>query len=254
MSNDDSVTIPWVVKEWTGPTRGPVNLLDLNGSAWLRLWTVEGYLPAMLGWCRSCRNGIWKGSSCNWCGGEVLPINEAFWKQVERKITNAIRADPSLLPEVKHQWRKLYGEQRTPPLLEVLPRLQWVWEHAGNPPHHPFDHKLRYQIAQAVQLLCRYGLSLEEIVDVMDEHEFPDGPFKRGKKTYGNLPGQELRRLKEEVRQAIGFIPAAMRDPVKLKRTWAWVTRQREVPMARLRGEVIRPREAKQEDQKESDG
>jgi hypothetical protein len=153
-----------------------------------------------------------------------------------------MQKDKSLLSRVKSERESLYGTKHK---LQFPSPLEWLhnsWAQAPRPPHHAFDPRIPYLVANWIDSLSRLGLSQAEIVDVLSTAELPDGLVKRRGKDYANLPGEDLRKLGEEFRQELGRVPSSAQDPSEMWRTIKWVDRQRAVPMARLQGERLRKR------------
>ena len=111
-----------------------------------------------------------------------------------------------------------------------------------SPPHHPFAPGVHYQVANWAESLQRMGLSKKVIVEVFRTDDFPNGQVRRNGKDYAEIPGEDLRRLGEEFRRAVGFVPGSATDLSEMWRTTRWVARQRTVPMARLKGARVRKR------------
>jgi hypothetical protein len=219
-----------------------IDLRPLSGEEWLRLLFGETNMAALVGWCENCRVGECSQQTCQRCGAALLKFDEQFWSQIGRKIRRAMRKDRALLPRVKSERESLYGMKRKqtfPPPLDWLNRL---WEQASQPPRQSFDPQIHYQVANWVESLRRLGLSKEEIIDVLSTGDFQNGQVKREGKDYAKIPGEDLRKLGEDFRRAVGYVPGSALDLSEMWRTMTWVDRQRTVPMARLRGERVRKR------------
>jgi hypothetical protein len=224
-------------------SRGFADLLNLSGEEWLRLFASELNISAFSGWCNQCRGGQLSGVECLSCHIPVVKLNSEFWQKVGEKIRRALPKNKTLLRDVKATWETLYGERRQPQFPAELQWLAHAWTDAGNPPHHPFDPKLHYEVANWVRALQAGGLSQEEIIDVMDggfEDDQREGPIMNGKKDYANIPIQELRTLRHKFQDVMGCIPGSLLNRSEMYRTLEWVDRQRANPMARLRGERVR--------------
>ena len=220
-----------------------VNPLDLSGSGWLRLLASGLNLAAFVGWCPRCRAGELVGPRCRACAAELVRFDESFWIKVGKRIRRALTKDRALVRLAKAEWESLYGTQRKPSFPGQLKWLAKAWEDVQKPSHRPFSPKLHYQVANWVRSMQKLGLSKGEIVDIMAGEDFSDGPIKRGRKDYANIPGEELRKLREGFQQIAGKIPGNLLNLEEIWRTMKWVDRQRQDPMARLRGERVRKRE-----------
>jgi hypothetical protein len=219
-----------------------IDLRTLSGEEWLRLLTGDTTLAVCMGWCEICRAGECYREACQRCGSALLKFDEHFWSQIGRKIRRAMHKDRALLSRVKSERESLYGTQHKPTFPS---RLEWLfnsWEQAPRPPHQPFDPKVHYLVANRIASLRRLGLSKEEIIEVLSTADFPDGPVKRQGKDYAKIPGEDLRKLGEDFRRAVEYVPGSVLGLSEMWRTMTWVDRQRTVPMARLRGERVRRR------------
>ena len=219
-----------------------IDLRPLSGEEWLRLISAETHMAAFVGWCVSCRVGECHQQSCQRCGSALLKFDEQFWSQIGRKIRWAMRKDRALLSRVKSEREGLYGTKHKPILPTPLGWLLKLWEQTSPPPHQPFAPKVHYQVANWIEFLRRLGLSKEEIIEVLSKDDFPDGLIERQGKDYAKISGEDLRKLGEEFRQAVGSLPASAKSLSEMWRTIRWVARQRATPMARLRGERVRNR------------
>ena len=219
-----------------------IDIRRLSGEEWLRLLSGETNMAAFVGWCAQCRTGKCREKICHHCGAKLLLFDEEFWCQIGRKIQRALRRDSTLLSQVKCERESLYSTPNKPTFPSPLDWLSTAWEHTPRPPHHPFDPKVHYLVANWVESLRRAGLSKEEISEVLSTDDFPDGQFERKGKGYANIPGEELRKVGAEFRRAVGYIPGSVLDCSEMSRTIRWVNRQRTVPMARLKGERVRKR------------
>lgn len=223
------------------------NLLKLHGQEWLRLFASETDLTAFAGWCDRCREPQLSGEQCPWCHVPLVKLDSEFWQKVGQKIRLALVKNHTLLPEVKTAWTALYGVRHHPKFPAELEWLIRAWAGAGQPPHRPFDPKVHYAVANWVRSLQQLGLSHEEILDVMDgtfEDDGRDGPITLGKRDYSNMTVQDLRMLRHQFKEIIGYVPGSMLNREEMWRTLEWVDRQRANPMARLRGERVRNRSA----------
>jgi hypothetical protein len=236
------------LKKAVGKPTKPINIIALDGKQWLRLMT-EMNLASYATWCEGCRapyqirvEGEEILQNCPMCGGTLLPLGEGFWRKISEKVRMSVRKDRSLIPKVKAEWESLWqGIQNKPQQQPQFPAsLSWLndqWEKARRPVGGPsLNVQRRYGIANWYQDFKELGLTNGEIIDVMSGTDFPDGPFKIGKRDYANIPGQDLRKLGECFKQSLGTVS----DPVELYRIRRWVYRQRKKPMARLRGERVR--------------
>jgi hypothetical protein len=173
----------------------------------------------------------------------VIKLDSEFWQKVGEKIRRALPKNKTLLRDVKAAWKTLYGERRQPTFPAELQWLARAWTAAGNPPHHPFDPKVHYEVANWVRALQARGLSQEEIIDIMDgtfEGDKADGPTTRGKKDYAKIAVQDLRQFRHRFKEIMGYIPGSLLNREEMWRTLEWVDRQRTNPLARLRGERVR--------------
>ena len=225
-------------KKWSGG----IELRMLSGEEWLRLLTGETNMPAFTGWCASCRVGECYCDACQWCGAALLKFDEQFWSQIGRKIRWAMRKNRALLSRVKSERESLYGTKHKPNFPSPLVWLHTLWEQTSPPPHQPFAPQLHYQVANWIEFLRRLGLSKGEIIEVLSTADFPDGQVERQGKDYAKLLGEDLRKLGEDFRRAVGYVPGSVLDLSEMWRTMTWVDRQRTVPMARLKGERVRKR------------
>lgn len=219
-----------------------IDLRPLAGEEWLRLLSGGTNMAALVGWCVSCRVGECSQQTCQWCGAALVKFDDQFWSQIGRKIRRAMQKDRALLSRVKSERESLYGTKRKPTFLPPLDWLNTLWEQASQPPYRSFDPQIHYEVANWVESLRRLGLSKEEIIDVLSTGDFPNGQVKREGKDYAKIPGEDLRRLGEDFRRAVGYVPGSALDLSEMWRTMTWVDRQRTVPMARLKGERVRTR------------
>src|SRR5262249_29612817 len=154
----------------------------------------------------------------------------------------ALQKDRTLLARVKSERESLYRNRCQPMFPTSLEWLLEAWEQAPRLPHRSFDPHAHYLATNSIGSLRRLGLSKEESIDVLSTEDFPDGQFERQGKDYAKIPGENLRKLGEEFRRAIGPVPGSALDLGEMGRSMAWVARQRAVPMARLNGERVRKR------------
>ena len=227
-------------KKWSGG----IELRTLSGEEWLRLLTGETNMPAFTGWCACCRVGECHCDACQWCGAALLKFDEQFWSQIGRKIRWAMRKDRALLSRVKSERESLYGTKHKPNFPSPLVWLHTLWEQTSPPPHQPFAPQVHYQVANWIESLRRLGLSKEETMEVLSQDDFRVGQFERQGKDYANIPGEDLRKLGEAFRLTIGSLPGSVKNLSEMGRTLKWVSRQRTVPMARLKGERVRARKS----------
>jgi hypothetical protein len=221
-----------------------IDVVRLSGDEWLRLLTGETNITAFVGWCTNCRTGKCFEKTCLHCGAELLLFDDPFWCRAGHKIRLAIQKDRTLLDEVKSDRENLYGIKYVPTFPASLKWLLESWEQAPRPPHRSFDPKAHYLAANSIESLQRLGLSKEEIVDVLSNVDFPNGQVRWQGKDYAKIPGEDLRKLGEEFRRAMGEVPGSALDLSEMGRSMAWVNRQRTVPMARLEGERVRKKNA----------
>ena len=218
-----------------------IDIRQLSGEEWLRLVAGETTVTTFAGWCARCRTPEYSPRPCSHCGGELLLFDEQFWHQIGHKIKRTLQKDRSLLSRVKYERESLYDITPTFPA-----SLEWLlksWTQAPRPPHHPVNPRTHYLVANWVSSLRRLNLSHEEIIEVFIKDDFPDGRFERQGKDFAKIPGEDLRKLGEGFRQAVGGnIPSSARDLSEMWRTIHWVDRQRNTPMARLRGQRVRHR------------
>ena len=219
-----------------------IDLDTLSGEEWLRLLTGDTNMTAFVGWCENCRVGECYQETCQRCGKVLAIFNEEFWSQIGSKIRRALQKNRTLLSRIKSERESLYGAKHKPTFPPPLEWLLTLWDQAPAPPHQPFAPDVHYQVANWIESLRRLGLSKEEIIEVLSKDNFPDGQFERNGKDYAKIPGEELRKLGEEFRRAVGYVPGSARDLSEIWRTLKWVERQRTVPMARLKGERVRKR------------
>ena len=224
-------------KKWSGG----IDLPTLSGEEWLRL-VVETNMDVLAGWCPRCRAGECDREKCQRCGAALVKFDEPFWCQIGRKIRRAMHKDRALLSRVKSDRESLYGTQHKPTFPTQLKWLFNSWEQAPRPPHQSFNPKVHYLVANRIASLQKLGLSKEEIIEVLSTADFPDGPVERQGKNFAGISGEDLRKLGEDFRRAVGYVPGSVLDLSEMWRTMTWVNRQRTVPMARLRGERVRRR------------
>lgn len=224
------------------------DLLKLHGEEWLRLCASEMNMTTIAGWCEQCQQAQLSGEHCLWCQRSLVELDSEFWQKVGQKIRRALVKNHTLLSEVKTAWKRLYGDRHHPKFPAELEWLGRAWASAGQPPHRPFDPKVRYVVANWVRKLQQQKLSQEEIIDVM-EGTFDDddslGPITRGKRDYANIPVQDLHKLSQEFKKMYDYVPGSLVNREEMWRTLEWVDRQRANPMARLRGNPVRNRLAK---------
>jgi hypothetical protein len=224
-------------KQWSDG----IDVGQLSGAEWLRLLAGETTLAAFVGWCAICRTVNCRETTCRHCGAEkIVLFDEQFWHAVGRKIQRTLQKDRTLLSLVKSERESLYG--KTPVFPASLDWLLKLWMEAPRPPHQRFNPKIQYLVANWISSLQRVGLSNEEIIEVLNKDDFPDGPFERQGKDYAGIPGEELRKMGAAFRRAVKNVPSSARDLSEMWRTRQWVGRQRTAPMARLRGERVRIR------------
>lgn len=219
-----------------------IDVRRLSGEEWLRLLTGETNMAALVGWCARCRTGKCFETNCLHCGAALLLFDKPFWLQIGRKIRLALQQDSTLLSCVKNDRANLYGTKYQPKFPVSLEWLLNAWEQAPPPPHRAFAPKAHYLVANCTASLQSLGLSTEESIDVLTTVDFPNGQFTRQGKNYAKLPGEDLRTMGEGIRGVVGTLPDSALDVSEIKRSMAWVNRQRSVPMARLKGERVRKR------------
>jgi hypothetical protein len=223
------------------------DLLKLTGEEALRLLASGLNVTALAGWCEQCCAAELSDTHCSLCQRPLVKLDSAFWHKAREKIRRALANNRTLLPEVKAAWKNLYGDRHQPKFPAELEWLARAWTNAGNPPHRPFDPKPHYNVTNWVRRLQARGLSQEEIIDVMDgtfDEDTREGPITLGKKNYANIPVQELRTLRLQFKEMMGYVPGSLLNREEMWRTLEWVDRQRENPMARLTGERVRKRSA----------
>ena len=221
-----------------------IDIRRLSGEEWLRLLSGETNMAAFVGWCVQCRTGKCREKICHHCGAELLLFDEEFWRQIGREIQRVLRMNRTLLSQVKSERESLYGTKHTPTFPPPLAWLLTLWEQTLPPPHQPFAPKVHYQVANWIDSLRRLGLSKQEIIDVLGESDLPDGRSMGTRQDYAKLFHADLLTLREEFRRAVGSLPGSVNDLSEMGRTTQWVDRQRTVPMARLKGERVRKRNA----------
>ena len=227
-------------KKWSAG----IDLRTLSGEEWLRLLTGETNMVALVGWCGNCRVGECYRESCQRCGAALTLFNETFWSQIGRKIHRALQKNRTLLSRIKSDRENLYGTKHQPTFPAPLAWLHTLWEQTLPPPHQPFAPQVHYRVANWIESLRRLGLSKQEIIEVLGDKKLPDGAIKGERQDYAKLPHADLLVLGEEFRRAVGSPPGSVNDLSEMWRTIQWADRQRTVPMARLKGERVRKRNA----------
>ena len=221
-----------------------IDLRTLSGEEWLRLLIGETNMTAFVGWCASCRVGECYGETCQRCGAGLTLFDEPFWSQIGSKIRRTLQKTRTLLSRIKSDRENLYGTKYKPVFPHPLEWLHTLWEQTPPPPHQPFAPQVHYQVANWIGSLRRVGLSKDEIIEVLGDKKLPDDPIQGKRQDYAKLPHADLLALGEEFRRAVGSLPGSVKDLSEMWRTMKWVDRQRTVPMARLKGERVRKRNA----------
>jgi hypothetical protein len=218
---------------------GAVDVRTLSGSEWLRLLASETDMTKFTGWCPSCRSGFTRHEiTCGYCGHALLAIDDAFWNTVGGKIRQAIRHQKFLMNQTKAERENLYRIARQPQFPAQLGWLAGLWEQTRGVPHAPFDTRRHYSLANVLRDIRRLGVSREQLIEALkDEEPLSAGIPKNRKKKNGSLTEEFLRQVKDLFVGFFGYMGHCERE---WRRTMKWVDRQRDVPMARLRGE--RPR------------
>ena len=218
---------------------GAVDIRTLSGSEWLRLLVFEANMTAFTGWCPSCRGGATRQeTTCGYCGHALLILDDALWNTIGEKILRAIRQQRFLMNQIKAEWGNLYGTIRQPQFPAQLGWLSSLWERTGGVPHASFDVRRHYALANVLRDICSLGLSREKLREVLKDEELSNDRIAHNrKKTNGKFKLEFLRQMKELF---IGFFGYSGHCEREWRRTIKWVDRQRDVPLARLRGE--RPR------------
>jgi hypothetical protein len=225
---------------WKHPRsrKGAINLVRLKGHEWLRLLAGETILRAYTGWCPSC-GSLWaySGDRCGDCAAPILKFDSMFWNNVGKKILHALRKDRKLLGEVKADRENLYKSASAPSFPPELGWLTELWNRSACPAHRPFDPQHHYDLASALAETRDFGLSDDELLDLLSATEIPDGSFRLNEKPFGGLPGEALRQLRDRFLSQFG---ASGWSREEWWRSLRWAHRQQMTPMARLHGE--RPR------------
>jgi hypothetical protein len=218
---------------------GAVDVRTLSGGEWLRLLASETIMVTFTGWCPSCRSGATRHEiTCGYCGHALLAIDDAFWNTVGRKIRQAIRHQKFLMNQIKAERENLYWIARQPQFPAQLGWLASLWAQTRGVPHAPFDARRHYSLANVLRDIRGLGVSREQLIEALkDEEPSSAGIRKNRKKKNGSLTEEFLRQVKELFVGFFGYMGHCERE---WRRTMKWVDRQRDVPMARLRGE--RPR------------
>jgi hypothetical protein len=84
------------------------------------------------------------------------------------------------------------------------------------------------------------GLSQAEILEVLNESDFHNGPIKIPRRHYANLKPKDLKRLSEVFRSSVGSPPS----PVELWRITQWVQHRKASLLFRLSGQRIKDMKA----------
>lgn len=240
--------------------------LTLNGEQILNalLWTSIGLYVA---YCKQCEIGFDdERDLCFGCGGPSTPLDDAFWSKVSDKIGRAYKKERALISRCKAEYKSNFGPNSAikPGFISSLPRaLSWlkdVWERADRPEGRPTDIRKRYFITWWLKTLTNLGepipqkdgsvslkpMSFSEAVDLLNGF-YPEegmiGKTPRGRKrTYGNLPTKELRKLHgifvKQYQKMFNDPPHL--DEREVMRIYKWVNKQREDPTSRIRGEKLR--------------
>lgn len=218
---------------------GAVDIRTLSGSEWLRLIVLEVNMTSFTGWCSSCRDGaVRHETTCRNCGHSLLIFDDAFWNTSGEKIRRAIRQQRFLVNQIKAEWENRYGATRQPQFPAPLGWLASVWEHTGRAPHASFDVRRHYALANVLRDIRSLGLSKEILIVVLNDEELSKGQIpKQMKKKYRRFTIEFLCEMRDLFVSFFGYTGHCERD---WRRTIKWVDRQRDLPMARLRGE--RPR------------
>lgn len=227
-------------KKWSSG----IDIRMLSGEEWLRFLTGETNMAAFVGWCVSCRVGECYQDTCTRCGGALSIFDEPFWLMIGSKIRRTLQKHRSLLARIKSDRENLYGAKYKPVFPHSLEWLFTEWEQTMAPPHQPFAPHVHYQVANWIASLRRLGLSKLEIIEVLGDSDLPVGLNTGKRQDYANLPYADLLTLRKEFRRVFENLPGSVTDLSEMGRTLRWVGRQRTFPMARLRGERVRERNA----------
>jgi hypothetical protein len=215
--------------------KGTINLSSLKGNEWLRLLAGETILHAYTGWCPSCRS-LWPyaGDRCGDCKVPIVKFDSTFWESVGKKILQALRKDRKLLGEAKAERENLYKSRSAPAFPPELGWLTELWNRPAPPAHRPFDQRQHYDLASALAETKDFGLSDDELLDLLSVTEIPNGPFRLNGKPFGGLPGEILRQIRDRFLRRFGASGLVREE---WWRSVRWAHRQQMVPMARLHGE-----------------
>ena len=214
---------------------GAVDIRSLSGSEWLRLLVFEANMAGITGWCLSCRGGATRQeTTCGYCGNALLILDGALWSTIGEKIRRANHQQKFLMNQIKAEWENLYGTIRQPQFPAQLGWLASLWEQTGGVPHASFDVRRHYALANVLRDIRSLGLSREKLFEVLKDEELSNGRIAHnGKKTKGKFTVEFLRQMKELF---IGFFGYTGHCDREWPRTIKWVDRQRDIPLARLRG------------------
>lgn len=262
-SSDDLILVRWHSSLYTaihgllgiGITRGANTLkrraklphiLDLTGPELLRL-LVEKNCAILSSWCPRCltflvRNDENPGNhTCPGCGELRFILDDMFWTRVSVRIIRSMRLDKMLLRTVKWEWESIRAgnsKLKSPPYPFPKP-LSWLedaWTKAEPPSNRPVETGLFYRLSFMIERLRDLGLTDTEILDLRDDHGFPDGPVKIGRKDYANIRGETLRGLSAIFRRCVGSPP----DAAELWRIMRWVRQRRESLLFRICGARVK--------------
>jgi hypothetical protein len=106
-----------------------------------------------------------------------------------------------------------------------------LWTRPARPAHRPFDPRHHYDLASALPETKDFGLSDDELLDLLSASEIPNGPFRLNGKPFGGLPGEALRQLRDRFLSQFG---ASGWSREEWWRSVQWAHHQQMAPMARL--------------------
>jgi len=156
-----------------------------------------------------------------------------------------MQSDKMLLRRVKAEWESIReGNPKLPSPPYSFPKpLSWInddWVKARRPSNRPPETGRFYLLSFMIERLRDLGLTQVEILNVLNESDFPDDPVKIRGGDYANIKGEDLRELSGIFRRSVGSPP----DPAELWRIMQGIKRRKGSLLARLSGEKIKQTKA----------